>query len=150
MAHRLVFLALIGASVIAFASPGASAPRRDEAKCLKVSSGLLSNLRDGLRDGARGKLGTPKAVKSRGSFGGLRDIREGPVYFVSAKVRGYGIATWAVGGQAFKTGGGAIIAVGPVARRVSIHGVDIPPSTLEAWGLAPYADGYDESRACVN
>ena len=88
-------------------------------------------------------------MKSRGKFGGLRDIREGPVYFVSARVRGYGIATWAVGGQAFVTGGGVILGVGQVARRVSTAGIDIPLATLEAWGLAPYAEGYDVSQNCV-
>jgi hypothetical protein len=110
---------------------------------------VVASLKDGLRASARGKLGTPRAVRSRGRFGGLRDIREGPVYFVSARVRGFGIATWAVGASAFRTGGGVIIGVGPVARRVSLAGVDLPLSTLVAWGLTPAADGYAASRACV-
>jgi hypothetical protein len=114
-----------------------------------VSSGLLAGLKDGLRAKARGKMGTPKAVRSHDQLGGLRDIREGPVYFVSAPVSGFGTATWAVGGKAFRTGGGVILSVGPVARRVSIHGVDLPPSLLAGWGLTPAASGYAASRACV-
>jgi hypothetical protein len=118
-------------------------------RCLKVPQPLVSSLKSGLKRAARGKFGVAAAVRSRGKFGGLRDIREGPVYFVSARVRGFGIATWAVGGSAFKTGGGVILGVGPVARRISTFGVDIPTSTLAGWGLAPYAEGYDVSQTCV-
>jgi hypothetical protein len=103
------------------------------------------NLRASLKPTLRSRLGTPAAVKSRGQFGGLRGIREGPVYFVSGSLRGYGIATWAVNGAAFKTG----LGVGTVARRVSVAGVDIPLSTMRAWGLTPSAEGYAASRSCV-
>ena len=53
-------------------------------------------------------------------------------YLVSAQVRGFGIATWAMDVDAFKTGGGFITDVGAVARRVSVAGIDIPASTLRA------------------
>lgn len=88
-------------------------------------------------------------MKSSGQFGGLRSLREGHVYFVSAKVRGYGIATWVAGGKEFKTGGGVLIGIDPVARRVSDAGVDLRPSLLASWGLTSGADGYAASRACV-
>jgi hypothetical protein len=35
-----------------------------------------------------------------------------------------------------------------VARRVSVLGVDLPPSVLATWGLTPAASGYSQSRAC--
>lgn len=94
-------------------------------------------------------MGTPWAVRSRSHFGGLRGIREGPVYFVSASVRGYGIATWAVDADAFRSGGGVVLGVGTVARRFSDAGVDIPVGTLKIWGLTPSAEGYTASRSCV-
>jgi hypothetical protein len=139
-------MAVTFGSAVAF---GAEAAPQRAVACLKVPNGLLVSLKDGLRAKARGKVGTPKAVKSNSQFSGPRDIREGPVYFVSAPVRGFGVATWAVGGQAFRNGGGIIIAVGPVARRVSTAGVDIPTSTLKAWGLTSAANGYAQSRACL-
>jgi hypothetical protein len=110
---------------------------------------LVATLRGSLKPKLRSKLGTPWGVKSRGHFSGLRGIREGPVYFVSANVRGYGIATWAVDADAFNSGGGVVLGVGTVARRVSDAGVDIRASTLRSWGLAPYAEGYAASRSCV-
>ena len=141
-------LIIVGAIAgYAGASPAAS-ERSDAGRCLKVSSGLVATLKDGLKRVARGKLGTPRGVKSRGQFSGPNSFANG-VWFVSARVRGFGIATWAVDRDAFRTGGGFGTGVGPVARRVSELGIYIPLSTLRGWGLVPYAEGYTASRFCA-
>jgi len=120
-----------------------------EAECLKVSSGLVGSLKSGLKAKARGKLGVPRAVKSRARItSGPRGFLEG-AYFVSARVRGFSVATWAVDPRAFRTGGGFIVGIGPVARRVSVFGVDIPLRTLRRWGLTESTHGYAASRRCV-
>jgi hypothetical protein len=130
-----------------FTSEAGTTPGADS--CLKVPPAFVGALKSGLKAKARGKLGTPRAVKSRDSFtSGPRGLAAG-VYFVSAQVRGFGIATWAADARAFKTGGGYIADVGPVARRVSVYAVDIPPSTLRSWGLSEQAHGYAQSRRCV-
>lgn len=117
--------------------------------CLKVSSGLLTSLRSGLKPKARGKLGTARAVRSRDQItSGPRGFRAG-AYIVSARVRGFGIATWAADARAFRTGGGFITVMGPLARRVSILGIDISVSTLRNWGLSETTHGYAASRRCV-
>jgi hypothetical protein len=54
-----------------------------------------------------------------------------------------------VDARAFRTGGGLIIAMDLVSLKVSNLGVDIPSSTLRAWGLTIRAPGYEASRACV-
>jgi hypothetical protein len=116
--------------------------------CLKAPASLVRSLKSGLKSNARGKLGTPRAVKSHDQYTVPRGLQAG-VYYVSAPVRGFGVATWAVSASAFKTGGGLIIGVGPVARRVSVDGIDIPADTLRLWGLREIADGYAQSRRCV-
>ena len=142
--------ALTVAASLALAVQATAAPRGAEAKCLKVSAGLLANLKDSLKGKARGKMGTPKGVKSGGTFSGPRDLQLG-VYFVSARIAGYGIATWAVGREAFRTGGGIVIGIGPVARRASDAGTFLTNSQGSApgIGLTPAADGWAESQACV-
>jgi hypothetical protein len=146
----LVIGLLVSTTVATFTGSAHATPQRVEADtCLKVSSGLLSSLRSGLKRTARGKLGTPRAVKSRAQItSGPRGFAEG-AYFVSARVRGFGIATWAADARAFRTGGGFITGIGPVARRVSVLGVDIPVSTLRGWGLTEATHGYAASRRCV-
>lgn len=141
-------VALITGALAGYAGAGSRLERTDSGRCLKVSKGLVSSLKGGLKRAARGKLGTPRGVKSRGEFGGPNSFANG-VYFVSARVRGFGIATWATDRDAFRTGGGFIVDVGPVARRVSVAGIDIPLSTLRGWGLTSAADGYAASRNCV-
>ena len=116
--------------------------------CLKAPASLVHSLKSGLKSNARGKLGTPFAVKSRDRYTIPRGLQAG-VYYVSAPVRGFGVATWAVSASAFRTGGGLIIGTGPVARRVSVLGIDIPASTLRLWGLRETANGYAPSRRCV-
>jgi len=146
---RLV-VATVGVAVLAAAvltSHARTTPAADP--CLKVPAAFVGALKSGLKAKARGKLGTPRAVKSRDSFtSGPRGLAAG-VYFVSARVRGFGVATWAADARAFKTGGGYIADVGPVARRVSVYAVDLPPSTLRSWGLSEQAHGYAQSRRCV-
>lgn len=150
MKRIAVSIAVLAASVGWLA--GSAQPAQQElgaSRCVKVSSGLLSNLRSGLKAKARGKLSSPRGVKSRAQItSGPRGFAAG-TYFVSAQVRGFGIATWAADAKAFRTGGGFITVVGPVARRVSILGVDLPPSSLQAWGLSENTDGYAASRRCV-
>jgi len=102
-----------------------------------------------LKAKARGKLGKAKAVKSRAQFTFPRGLSAG-VYFVSAKISGFGTATWAVSTAAFKGRNGLLIGVGPIARRVSTLGIDLPLSTLSLWGLTKSTSGYHESRHCVS
>jgi hypothetical protein len=109
---------------------------------------LVAALSSGLKPGARGRLGTPYAVRSRSQISGPRGFAQG-AYFVSAYVRGFGIATWAADARAYRTGGGFITGVGVVAPRVSYLGIDIPPSTLAAWGLTERTHGFAESRRCA-
>jgi hypothetical protein len=137
--RRLVLVLVLALLAVASESavPGdtSAAPQVVNQTCLKASSGLVSSLKGGLKAKARGRLGTPRVVKSRGQLSGFspRGFRAG-VYFVSAKVRGFGIATWAADASAYRTGGGFIVGIGPVTRRVSVAGIDIPASTLTGWG----------------
>ncbi len=133
----------------ALASPGQPSQLASDAKCLKPRTALVKAIKSGLRAKARGKLRKARAVKARPLTGfAPRGFKKG-TYFVSAKMRGFGIATWAADRPAYNTGGGLIISVGRVARRVSTLGVDIPRSTLEAWGLTTHTRGYAASRRCV-
>ena len=144
-----VIASLILVGVIAgYAGASAASEGSDTDRCLKVSSGLVATLKDGLKRVARGKLGPPRGVKSRGQFSGPNSFANG-VWFVSARVRGFGIATWAVDRDAFRTGGGFGTDVGPVARRVSALGISIPLNTLKSWGLTTGAEGYAASRSCA-
>jgi hypothetical protein len=91
----------------------------------------------------------PKGVKAQGDFSAApRDFRDG-VYFVSANLQSIGMATWAVGARAFRTGGGLIVAIGKTARAVANLGVDIPSGTLAHWGISTTTNGFAASRACV-
>jgi hypothetical protein len=62
-----------------------------------------------------------------------RLLARGGVYFISANLRGKGIATWAVSTSFYRTGGGLIYAVGKVARQVSDFGSGLPLSVLAGW-----------------
>lgn len=108
--------------------------------CLAVPKPMVAALGSGLKVKARGRLGTARAVKSTATISFPRGFRAG-THFVSARVRGFGVATWAADASAFRTGGGFITGVGPTARRVSVLGVDIPAFTLSAWGLTQSTQG---------
>jgi hypothetical protein len=69
--------------------------------------------------------------------------------FLSAKVAGLGVATWAVTADAYRGGSGVIFGAEPVSRRVSTYGVDVSPSVLKGWGISPGADGFAQSRTCA-
>jgi hypothetical protein len=91
----------------------------------------------------------PAAGKSRQQVtNGPHGLSKG-VYFVSARVRGFGIATWAADARAFKTGSGFVTGIGPVAQRVSFLGADIPLGKLRRWHLHEETHGYAASRRCV-
>ena len=147
LAPVIVALIVVGA-IASYAGASPASERSATDRCLKVSSGLVATLKDGLKPRSRGKLGTPRGVKSRGQFSGPNSFANG-VWFVSARVRGFGIATWAVDRDALRTGGGFGTDVGPVARRVSELGIYIPLSTLKSWGLTTGAEGYAASRSCA-
>jgi hypothetical protein len=97
----------------------------------------------------RGKLGAFRAVQSHGKFAPFpRSLQKG-VYFVSAKVMGLGVATWAVSADAYRGGSGVIYGAEPVSRRISILGVDMSPAVLKGWGISPATDGFAQSRTCA-
>jgi hypothetical protein len=127
-----------------------TAPRQvtqeENTTCLNVPSAALGSLRSSLEPGHR--IGRSAAVFAAGSVAGPTDLAHG-VYFVTADVRpNPGLATWAFGGRAFRTGRGIIVGVDPAARAVSDLGVDIPPDRLGEWGLTESAVGYRASRDC--
>jgi hypothetical protein len=143
---RLVFALL--AATLAFPLAGSTAAI-SAGRCLAPGDAFVSSFKPGVKAAYRSKLGKLGAVRSEGQFGPFpRSLQKG-VFFVSARVRGVGTATWAVSADAYATGGGLIFGAEPVSRKVSIHGVDVPLSTLRGWGIAPYANGFTESRACV-
>ena len=152
MAARALALGLlvVGLGTIAAVTREASAASERSAAgtCLSVPRPMVAALRSGLKASARSRLGTPRAVRSSARIKFPRSFAAG-MYFVSAPVRGFGIATWAASAEAFRSGGGFITGVGSVARRVSILGIDIPPATLRIWGLTEGTDGYAASRRCV-
>jgi hypothetical protein len=100
------------------------------------------------------RLGSSEAALSsrREGEGGLLQSPPGfshGVYFISANLRGKGIATWAVSTSFYRTGGGLIYALGKVAQRVSDFGSGLPPSVLARWGISTKTYGYTQSRSCV-
>jgi hypothetical protein len=144
----VVLLALAMGSTAHSAGSRVTGGHEASAGCLAVPKPMIAALKSGLKAKARGRLGTPRAVKSTATISFPRGFRAG-TYFVSAPVRGFGVATWAADASAFRTGGGFITGVGPIARRVSVLGVDIPPATLTGWGLTSTTHGYAASRRCV-
>jgi hypothetical protein len=146
-------LIAVAATVTTAAIAGAGTASADVAsasvRCLRVSAPVLRNLRSGLRASVRPKLRGARAVKARGDFSAApRGFSHG-VYFVSANLRGRGIATWAVSTSVLHNAGGLIYAVGKLARRISIYGADVPPSVLAGWGISTRTYGYTQSRGCV-
>jgi hypothetical protein len=120
--------------------------QEENTTCLNVPSGALRSLRASLEPGHQ--IARSAAVFAAGSVAGPADLAHG-VYFVTADVRpNPGLATWAFGGLAFRTGGGIIVGVDPAARCVSDLGADIPPDRLGEWGLTESAVGYRASRDC--
>src|SRR5512132_4643367 len=111
--------------------------------CSIAPKPLAAALSSGLKPRARGRLGGVYASRSQAQLSG--PFAEG-AYFMSAYVRGFGIATWAADTRAFRTGRGFITAVGVGAPRVSYYGFGIPPSTLAAWGLTERTHGFSDSR----
>jgi hypothetical protein len=143
----LVAALLFAVAVGAAAAGDARATRHVAAEhCLTVPRPLAAALSSGLKPRAHGRLGRAYALRSQDQLSG--PFAEGG-YFVSAYVRGFGIATWAADRRAFFTGRGFITAVGVVAPRISYYGFGIPPSTLAAWGLTERTHGFAASRRCA-
>lgn len=154
-ARLTVSLGALAASLAACGEPeggGAGtatqqATQPQKAACLKVPSAARQAIEEALKGDRR--ISKTAAVRAEGAATGLADIRE-EVYFVTADVQpNPGLATWAFGREAFRTGGGIIIAVGPAARAVTDFGVDIAPDRLEEWGLTQSAEGYRASQECL-
>jgi hypothetical protein len=144
----LVAALLIAVAIAAVAPGDARATQARGSRslhCITAPKPLVAALSSGLKPRARGRLGTVYAIRSQAQLSG--PFAEG-AYFVSAYVRGFGIATWAADTRAFRTGRGFITAVGVVAPRISYYGFGIPPSTLAAWGLTERTDGFFRSRDC--
>jgi hypothetical protein len=117
--------------------------------CLVPGKAFVTNFKPGVKSSFRARLGPLRAVRSRGEFGPFpRSLQKG-VYFVSAKVPGVGTATWAVSADSYAGGGGVIFGAETVSRKVSTYGVDIGLGVLKGWGIAPSADGFAKSRACL-
>jgi hypothetical protein len=123
------------------------ATRAETAACIKVPAVARRSLQSSLRPGHR--LGNMAGAWAAGPASGPSDIT-GQVYFVSAEVRpSPGVATWAFGRRAFRTGTGMIIGVDAAARSVSDLGADIPRERLAEWGLTQSVDGFRASRECL-
>jgi hypothetical protein len=145
----LVAVLLIALAIGAVAPGDARATQARGSRSLHCSTApkpLVAALSSGLKPRARGRLGSVYTSRSQAQLSG--PFAEG-AYFMSAYVRGFGIATWAADTRAFRTGGGFITAVGVVAPRISYYGFGIPPRTLAAWGLTERTDGFATSRRCV-
>ena len=108
--HAVTWLALSSSTLLILAFLAQAQPTRatTSSPCLKAPASLVGFLKSDLKSNARGKLGTPRAVKSRDQYTVPRGLQAG-VYYVSAPVRGFGVATWAVSASAFGSGGGLII-----------------------------------------
>jgi hypothetical protein len=150
---KVIAIAVLAASLSAVTSGAwtASAHPASAARCLKVPTATLGSIKSGLHASVRRKLRAraTRAVKARGDFSNApRGFSHG-AYFISANLRGNGIASWAVSTSFYRTGGGLIYAVGKVARRVSDFGSDLPPSVLARWGISTSTYGYAQSRSCV-
>ena len=110
---------------------------------MKATRVVREDIENGLE---RGTIGKMMAVRSKGQFDGLNSFKLG-VYFVSGDVQPGGrIGTWAVSADAFRTGGGALVAVDPTARSLTEFGADAP---VKEWGFTSGAEGYAESRDCL-
>jgi hypothetical protein len=117
--------------------------------CLQVKPAVLKSIKSGVHAAVRPKVRSARAAKASGDFSNApRGFSKG-VYFISANLRGKGIATWAVSTSFYRTGGGLIYAANSIARKVSDFGSDIPPSVLARWGITPQTSGYAKSRSCV-
>jgi hypothetical protein len=153
--RKMAFLAPVAAALTAVAllpsMHASAAAGKASGRCQTVPRPALAALKGSLKGTAKGKLGKANAVRSRADFSGapIRGLRKG-VYFVSARVGGVGIATWAMTVDAFRTGGGLIYGVGSIARRFSDLGADVPTSTLKRFGLTEATEGYAASRSCVS
>jgi hypothetical protein len=139
-----VLLVALAIGAVAPGDAGATQARGSRSlHCITAPKPLVAALSSGLKPRARGRLVTVYAIRSQAQLSG--PFAEG-AYFVSAYVRGFGIATWAADTRAFRTGRGFITAVGVVAPRISYYGFGIPPSTLAAWGLTERTHGFLDSR----
>ena len=139
--------ATVGAVVIAAA--GTASVRTPSAQCLQVRPAALMSIRSGLHRAARPKLRSARAVKAKGDFSHAPRGYAHGVYFVSAKLRGTGVATWAVSTSFMTNGCGLIYAVSRTARAVSEFGADVPLSVMARWGISSRTHGFAESRSCV-
>lgn len=77
---------------------------------------------------------------------GLRGIAEGASFVTGDARPDPGLSTWIAGADAFDTGGGLVIGVGPAARAASTAGDLV---SLDAIGVSTSSDGYADSGACV-
>jgi hypothetical protein len=118
-------------------------------RCVTPGKAFLVNFKPGVKAKYRAKLRLLRAVKSRGKFGPFpRSLQKG-VYFVSSRVPGVGVATWAVSADAYGGGSGVIYSAEPIARKISTYGIDVSPSILKGWGISSGSDGFAASRACI-
>jgi hypothetical protein len=148
MSTTIVAIAVTTAVIAGVGTASADAASAS-ARCLPVRAQVLKSIRSGVHASVRPKLRSARAVKARGDFSNApRGFSHG-VYFISANLRGKGIATWAVSTSFYRTGGGLIYAVGKVARRVSDFGSELPPTVLARWGISTRTYGYSQSRVCV-
>ena len=150
--NRCMVIAAVAVTTAGTAAAGTANvdPVGGKARCRAVPAWTLASIKSGVRASVRPKLRSARAVKARrGDFSNApRGFSHG-VYFISANLRGKGIASWAVSTSFFRTGGGLAFAVGNVARRVSTLGVDVPTSLLARWGISTKTYGYAQSRACL-
>jgi hypothetical protein len=144
----LVATFAVTATVATWTAPAAR-PASSAARCVKLQPAGLKALRSGLHPSFRPRLGKVRAVRASGDFSKApRGFAKG-VYFVSARLLGKGIATWAAGTSFTRSGGGLMFAVDKLARQASNFGADLPPSVLKGWGISSTTPGYARSRACV-
>ena len=130
-------------------TPGFARSTAASSRCLTPSKSFVSEFKANVKKQYRAKLTTFRSVHSEGTFGPFpRSLTKG-VYFVSVRVVGVGTATWAVSADSYAGKGGVIYGAQTVSRRISNYGVDVGLDVLKRWGIAPNADGFAESRACV-
>jgi len=138
---------LLAAIVITLVVPVADAAPQ-ATRCIAVTRALSTQLRHGVKPSLRARLGTMHAVKSRAQLRNAPASFGKRATFVSVRVRGRGVATWAVNDQAFRTGGGFILPVGQLARSIAVFGAALSPAIVTSWGIGARTDGYAQSRAC--
>jgi hypothetical protein len=143
---RLVVLAALVCGLV----PGPALARPTSSSCVTPGASLTKALRKGMTDPSGPALVRIRAVLSPGTFPSAPAGMRRNVYFVSARVTGKGVATWAVSSPAFKSGSGFILSVDPLARAVSRFGSALSREVITAWGFNARARGYEQSRKCAS